>query len=204
MAGLIKQSIFQLYGRWNHLPWVAFDSTVGERQAPFVWNESAFAVVAILTFAHACCQPAGPHRQLHKLLYMCSLFGGLANDVLFSYLPIVDNFWHAQATVMLTPRFPLYLFGVYTAFLYVPTALAWRLRLSSWSESGLVALLACTGVSRCKFRSVFTLKVCNLLVVVYAPWDVVGAKMLWWTWHDTDKTIGSRFLGVVRDNFSCG
>ena len=76
---------------------------------------------------------------------------------------------------MLTPRFPLYLFGVYIAFLYLPIAAAWRLELSSVSEAALAALLACC---------------------VYSPWDVVGARLIWWTWHDTDLLIGNRLLGV--------
>lgn len=76
---------------------------------------------------------------------------------------------------MLTPRFPLYLFGVYIAFLYLPTAMAWRLQLSPVSEAALAALLACC---------------------VYSPWDVVGARLIWWTWHDTDLLIGNRLLGV--------
>lgn len=76
---------------------------------------------------------------------------------------------------MLTPRFPLYLFGVYVAFLYLPIAMAWRLHLSPVSEAALAALLACC---------------------VYSPWDVVGARLIWWTWHDTDLLIGNRIVGV--------
>jgi len=81
----------------------------------------------------------------------------------------------AQATIMLTPRFPLYLFGVYIAFLYLPTAMAWRLKLGPVAEAALAALLACC---------------------VYSPWDVVGARLIWWTWHDTDLLIANRLLGV--------
>ena len=76
---------------------------------------------------------------------------------------------------MLTPRFPLYLFGVYIAFLYLPIAAVWRLELSPVSEAALAALLACC---------------------VYSPWDVVGARLIWWTWHDTDLLIRNRLLGV--------
>ena len=43
------------------------------------------------------------------------------------HLPIVDNFWHGQATVMLTERLPLYILFVYPGFLYVPLACVWRL-----------------------------------------------------------------------------
>ena len=84
-------------------------------------------------------------------------------------------FSDAQATFMVTPRFPLYLLGAYIAFLYLPVAMAWRLNLAPVSEAALVALLACC---------------------VYSPWDVVGARLIWWTWHDTDLLIGNRLIGV--------
>jgi len=28
------------------------------------------------------------------------------------------------------------------------------------------------------------------------PYDVMGIKMLWWTWHDTDANIFDRHYGV--------
>jgi hypothetical protein len=34
-------------------------------------------------------------------------------------LPFVDNFWHAQMTVMITPRLPLYIPCAYAVFQYV-------------------------------------------------------------------------------------
>lgn len=100
-----------LYSRWSHLPWKLFDGTVGERQPWFVCNEVAFAAIFYLTCAHALTQPAGPQRQLHRLLWCSSVLCGLANELLFAWLPTPDNCWHAQATIMLTPRFPLYLLG---------------------------------------------------------------------------------------------
>jgi len=32
--------------------------------------------------------------------------------------------------------------------------------------------------------------------VEQAPYDIVGAKFLWWSWHDTDPPIASRLLGA--------
>jgi hypothetical protein len=40
---------------------------------------------------------------------------GTANDVIFMALPFVDNFWQSQATIMITPRLPLYIPCVYNA-----------------------------------------------------------------------------------------
>jgi hypothetical protein len=32
--------------------------------------------------------------------------------------------------------------------------------------------------------------------VYYGPYDIIGAKYLWWTWHDTDPPIAQRILGA--------
>ena len=32
--------------------------------------------------------------------------------------------------------------------------------------------------------------------LIYAPFDLTGAKFLWWTWHDTDAAVAVRWLGV--------
>jgi hypothetical protein len=70
---------------------------------------------------------------------------------------------------------PLYIPCVYVSFMYWPVVSVRRLglpRLSSAALSGLTAVL------------------------FYAPYDVVGAKFLWWTWHDSDQAIAARVLGA--------
>ena len=32
--------------------------------------------------------------------------------------------------------------------------------------------------------------------MLYAPYDIVGAEFLWWTWHDGDGAIAARVLGA--------
>ena len=32
--------------------------------------------------------------------------------------------------------------------------------------------------------------------LLYAPYDLTGAKFLWWSWHDTDASVNARWLGV--------
>jgi hypothetical protein len=76
---------------------------------------------------------------------------------------------------MLAPRMPLYIPCVYTCFLYVPTVSAWRANLAPRARAAVTGLAA----------SVF-----------YAPYDIVGAKFLWWTWHDGDPEIANRILGA--------
>ena len=90
-------------------------------------------------------------------------------------LPFVDNFWHAQCFLMLSPRLPLYILGVYIAFVYYPIAASWRLAqppLARFVASAITAGL------------------------LYAPFDCTGAKFLWWTWHDTSADVQVRWLGV--------
>ena len=56
-----------------------------------------------------------------------------------------------------------------------PPVAVWRLGLSLWPRAALSGLAA---------------------IIVYAPYDIIGAKFLWWTWHDTDGPIVNRLLGV--------
>ena len=70
---------------------------------------------------------------------------------------------------------PLYISCVYINFMYFGTAAAWHLRLPALAESCAAGLIA---------------------ELIYAPYDIVGNKFLWWTWHDTDSSIAARIFGV--------
>lgn len=136
----------------------------------FVLGELLFLVGAAICLWHA----VGTGRS-NVLIWCAALVAGTANDLIFMALPLVDNFWQAQGTVMLTPRMPLYIPCVYVCFMYVPTAAVRRLgltRMPTATLSGLGAML------------------------FYAPYDIVGARFLWWTWHDTDAPIAERILGA--------
>jgi hypothetical protein len=139
----------------------------------FVIGEYLFLAGAAVTLAHACAQGEG--RKRHLLAWVAALLTGTANDVVFMALPLVDNFWQAQATVMITPRLPLYIPCVYVCFLYAPTVSVWRANLAPLPRAALTGLAA---------------------GLFYAPCDIVGAKFLWWTWHDTDPAIAKRILGA--------
>ena len=76
---------------------------------------------------------------------------------------------------MLTARLPLYIPCLYVMFMYWPTVGVRRLGLERWSAAALTGLVAC---------------------LLYAPYDIVGAKFLWWTWHDTDAVIATRLFGA--------
>ena len=32
--------------------------------------------------------------------------------------------------------------------------------------------------------------------MIYSPYDITGAKFLWWTWHDTDAPVRDRLFGA--------
>lgn len=158
-----------------HLPWQALMNPLEKwaAQPSFLLGEYLFITLAALAFVHAWGQ--GDQRRRHVLAWFAALIAGTANDMIFMALPLVDNFWQAQATIMITPRLPLYIPCVYVCFMYFPTVSVWRAGLSPLPRAALTGLLG----------SLF-----------YAPYDIVGAKFSWWTWHDSDAPIANRLLGA--------
>ena len=75
-----------------------------EKQPTFPFCEATFFFLAFLCLLHAT-----RHNLRHVVVLAGALIGGTANDLFFMTLPFVDNFWHAQGTVMITPRLPLYI-----------------------------------------------------------------------------------------------
>jgi hypothetical protein len=154
------------------LPWRHFGDPVRQwaEQPSFLVGEYLFIALAVLALVHARrCGPA------HVLTWVAALAAGTANDLFFMALPLVDNFWQTQATIMLTPRLPLYIPCVYVCFMYLPTVAVRRLGLPPLPAAAATGLVA---------------------ALFYAPYDIVGAKFLWWTWHDTDLPIARRILGA--------
>lgn len=136
----------------------------------FLVGEVLFIALALALLVHAV--RAG---RLHQLFWLGALVAGTANDLIFMALPLVDNFWHGQATIMLSPRLPLYIPCVYVSFMYLPAIAVRRLKLPMGSAAALTGLVA---------------------LLFYAPFDITGAKHLWWTWHDTDLPVAERILGA--------
>jgi len=157
------------------LPWqfVTPISVQMERQPTLLLGEFTFYLTALAALAHAI-----SNGRKHVLLLVCSLVSGTLNDVFFMVLPFVDNFWHAQCTVMISARLPLYILCVYVAFVYFPCVGVWRLSDEATSPFGKAAVAA-LGAG-----------------VFYSVYDIVGAKFLWWTWHHSDAAIFERWCGV--------
>ena len=159
------------------MPWRHFTSpvTTWSELPSFVVGQALFIACAIALLGHAWRQRARGDGNAHLFVWVGALVAGTANDLIFMVLPLVDNFWHAQGNLMLTARLPLYIPCVYVCFMYFPTVAVRRLRLPTLSQAALTGLVA---------------------IVFYAPYDITGAKHLWWTWHDTDLTIANRILGA--------
>jgi len=155
-----------------HLPWQGFMNPTDQWQVmpSFLIGEYVVIACAVAALVHALQKGRG-----HLLIWLAALIAGTANDMIFMALPLVDNFWQGQATIMITPRLPLYIPCMYVVFMYYPTVAVRRLGLPRWSAAALTGLLAC---------------------MFYAPYDIVGAKFLWWTWHDTDAPTAARILGA--------
>ena len=84
-----------------HLPWRHFTSWSHQWSVlpSFLVGEYLFIGLAALALLHA--RACG---RDHVLTWVAGLVAGTANDLFFMALPLVDNFWQAQATIMITPR----------------------------------------------------------------------------------------------------
>eukprot|EP00930_Biecheleria_cincta_P097078 TRINITY_DN88806_c0_g1_i1.p1 TRINITY_DN88806_c0_g1~~TRINITY_DN88806_c0_g1_i1.p1 ORF type:complete len:426 (-),score=41.96 TRINITY_DN88806_c0_g1_i1:112-1389(-) len=181
MASLFTWLFVEHFRDYNKWPWRHFNSP--ERQLAehpsFVCCEVLFLCLTVISFCHAFGTADLKGTRRLKLLWVATFLIGTLNDYIFMLLPVVDNFWQAQAIIMLTPRMPLYIPCVYNAFMYWPSVAAARVFhhgiKSRLAEACLVGLMG---------------------GLFYAPYDVCGARFLWWTWHDTDPGVKLRWLGV--------
>ena len=156
--------MFDWYTRGD-LPWQALRPVedVWHDSPTMVVGEGLFYLCTLVAIAHAA--TCGRH---HMLLLVASVVTGTANDIFFMIMPFVDNFFHAQFSIMLTPRLPLYIPCVYICFTYVAVASTLRLGLPPVAQS------AACGIAGGLY---------------YCVYDLLGQKFLWWTWHDTDVAV---------------
>ena len=134
---------------WSLWDWKHVDLSVFTRTPTLALAELVYAAFFFCCVRHAWLVPRG------ATLVISAAIGATTNDVFFMALNVVDNFWHGQGTVMLTPRFPLYIWLWYVCFVYVPVVVASQWRLPPLREAGLVGVLT---------------------VALYAPFDAVGAR----------------------------
>jgi hypothetical protein len=125
-------------------------------------------LLAALTFRHAMRDHAG------RLTWLTIFVYGLAMELL-SY-SFVDNFAHGTFTVMFYgDQLPLYITVIYPVLLYTGIATARSLGMRPAAEAVTAGFL---------------------IVLMDAPFDMVGPEAGWWRWFDTDPNIAHRWLGV--------
>jgi hypothetical protein len=144
---------------------------IWELHASYLITEVAFYFLGLLTFCHAC-RSGGRYVYL----WFTTILHGLVVESLSYFVPDIDNFWHAQSMVMfLGQRLPLHIVLLYPVFIYTATATVSRLKLKACAEACAAGLC---------------------VVLIDIPFDIVGVKHLFWTWHDTDPNIFDRHYYV--------
>lgn len=161
---------------WNQLK-QELEWFVSFRNPKEIWHahwsylviEILFFICGFLTFKHAC-KKGG--RNVY--LWLAAALHGIVVETLSYLLP--DNFWHAQSTIMfLGFRLPAYIILLYPVFIYTTCVAVNKLKLPYWAEPFAVGLA---------------------VVLLDVPFDILGIKCLWWTWHDTDPNIHDRHYWV--------
>ncbi len=166
--GQVYSKWFELIGdpSWQHMPWKHWKDPLGQFKVlpTFAVIEWTYRIAAWTCFLHA--------RKTGGLpLWFSGFLCGTANDIFFMFLPFCDNFWQGQASVMITPRLPLYIVEMYMTILYLSSVGARQFNLPYLSEAALTGLMA---------------------HVLYGVYDINGPPFLWWTWHDGDPSISAR------------
>lgn len=84
--------------------------------------------------------------------------------------------WHAQSLLMLIPgRLPLFIVIIEAHCYYMAFVATSRLRIDNFLQPFAMGCLA---------------------ILLLLPFEIFGAKFLWWTWHDTDPLLNDRVYGV--------
>jgi hypothetical protein len=97
------------------------------REEPtFLICELLFITTALLSLVHAL-----RYRGRYLWLWNATIAHGLMTECLSYFYPPIDNFWHAQSTVMMFgQREPLHIILLYPAFIYPANVAVARLGLT--------------------------------------------------------------------------
>ncbi|KHJ88891.1 hypothetical protein OESDEN_11304, partial [Oesophagostomum dentatum] len=151
-----------------------------ENNPYFFMAELLFIFLSALTFAHAY-----RHGGRYFYTWIAVTICAFNMELLAITVPDLNISWHAQGVLsFFGMRVPLYaLFGFHQMFIYTSYVLVSRMRLPWWAEGPGVGLSA---------------------MMLQLPFRILGTKMLWWTWHDTDPTIKERFPRETLSAFLAG
>lgn len=159
---------------WHSVhPLVAFNDPrdVMAAQPTFFCCELLFLCLAVVGLVDAARRPRG------LLTFVACLVGGAGVELVTILHQEVGNFYHSQATIMLFgKREPLYmLIGCYGWIAHAAMLLSQKLGGPLTQQACLGALLGAES---------------------WALLDMVGARMLWWTWHNGEPLYADREGGV--------
>jgi len=143
-----------------------------DNHTSFLACEIVFFITCFLTFVHAY-----RHERRYLYVWFGILIHALNVENLCYWIPDLDNFWQAQGLLtFFGMRAPLYiLLGIYHTFDYISYIFVKRMHLPWWAEGPAVGLGA---------------------VMLDLPYDIMGIKLVWWTWHDTDPNVYDRMYWV--------
>jgi len=109
-------------------------------------------------------------------LWWTTILHGLTTELVSYWAEPIDNFWHSQSTFMFFgQREPLHIMCLYPGYVYTASVAVSRLGLSELSSACAIGLF---------------------VVLFDLPYDIIGVKLLWWSWHDTDANIRDRHYWV--------
>jgi len=148
-----------------------------DNHTSFFIGEIVFFFLCLLTFIHAF-----RHGNRYMYTWIGILIHALNVENLCYWIPELDNFWQAQGFLTLFGmRAPLsIILGIYHMFDYVSYVFVQRMHLPWWAEGPAVGLGA---------------------VMLDMPYDLMGIKLVWWTWHDTDPNIYDRMYWVPWNSY---
>lgn len=158
----------------NFLQWfvsLRSPSDIRKHHPDFFLQELSILICSFLTFIHA--QRVG--GRFH-FLWVAVILHGLFVEAVSYWMPDIDNFWHAQGMFMfLGQRLPLYIVFLYPVFIYTASVVIAHSGMKKWAQPFAVGLT---------------------VVMLDLPYDILGIKNLFWTWHDTDPNIYDRHYWV--------
>lgn len=136
----------------------------------FVAAELVFSFLCLLTLLHAY-----RHGARYLYVWVGITIHALTMEFLSLSVKDLNLSWHAQGVLsFFGMRVPLYaIFGVHQVFGYTAYVLVKRMHLPWWAEGPAAGLTS---------------------VMLLLPYRVLGTKLLWFTWHDTDPTISDRMF----------
>lgn len=143
-----------------------------------MWSDNPTYLVGNFLFITMACMSLlfGIRHGRYVYIWLAALLHGIVTELVSYNLPDINNFWHSQTFMIFAGRrFPLYVVIFYPATVVHAYVAASRLRLPWWAEPFAVGLFD---------------------VLIDFPFDIMGIKMVWWTWHDTDPNLFDRTYWV--------